>query len=81
VSDIDASWAAMPPEAQAEYTLIFGTEDEQYERFLARGAEPFGLHIYSPEQWRRRRGLDVIRIVDAHGRVSTVISRRVASQR
>ena len=48
---------------------------------MARGAEPFGLNIYSPEQWRRRRRLDVLRIVDAHGRVSTVIFRRVASSR
>ena len=35
---------------------------------MARGAEPFGFNIYSPEEWRRRRRLDVIRIVDAHGR-------------
>ena len=31
MTDIDRSWAAMPPEAQAEYLRIFGTEEEQYE--------------------------------------------------
>ena len=80
-ADIDASWAAMPPEAQAEYLRICGTEEEQHELFMARGEEPFGLNIYSPEQWRRRRRLDVIRIVDADGGATTLMFRRVASQR
>ena len=43
---------------------------------MARGAEPFGLHIYNPEQWRRRRGLDVIRIVYADGGATTFIFRK-----
>ena len=43
---------------------------------MARGAEPFGLNIYSPEQWRRRRGLDVIRIVYADGGATTFIFRK-----
>ena len=50
---------------------------------MARGAEPFGLNIYSPEQWRRRRRLDVIKIVDGHGGATTIVfrkkSRRVLS--
>ena len=66
----------MPPEAQAEYLRICGTEEEQYELFMARGEEPFGLNIYSPEQWRRRRRLDVVRIVYANGRASTFMFRR-----
>ena len=66
----------MPPEAQAEYLRICGTEEEQYQLFMARGAEPFGLHIYNPEQWRRRRGLDVIRIVYADGGATTFIFRK-----
>jgi hypothetical protein len=76
MSDFDTIFKAMPPEAQAEYTRIFGTEEEQHEQFMARGQEPFGLNIYSPEQWRRRRGLDVIRIVYADGASTTFMFRR-----
>ena len=62
-ADFDAHWAAVPKEEQEEFCRICGTEEEPHELFMARGAEPFGLNIYSPEQWRRRRRLDVIKIV------------------
>jgi hypothetical protein len=62
--------------AQAEYHRICGTEEEQHELFMARGAEPFGLNIYSPEQWRRRRRLDLIRIVYADGGATTFMFRK-----
>src|SRR5215218_7044937 len=75
-TEFDRLFAAMPPEAQAEYTRIFGTDEEAYGHFLARGAEPFGLNVYSPEQWRRRRRLDVMRIVYADGGATTIMSRR-----
>jgi len=48
---------------------------------MARGAQPFGLNVYSPEQWRRRRRLDVIRIVYADGSASTFMSRRRSRRR
>ena len=75
-TEFDRLFAAMSPEAQAEYTRIFGTDEEAYEHFQARGAEPFGLNIYSPEQWRRRRRLDVIKIVDDQGRGTTIMFRK-----
>ena len=75
-TEFDRLFAAMPPEAQAEYTRIFGTDEEQHELFMARGAEPFGLNIYSPARWRRRRRLDVIRIVYADGSATTFMFRK-----
>jgi hypothetical protein len=67
----DAQLASMSLEPQAEHHRFVGTEEEQHRLFMARGAEPFGLNVYSPEQWRRRRRLDVIRIVYADGSASS----------
>ena len=64
-----------------EQARFVGTEEEQDRLFVARGAEPFGLRIYSPEQWRRRRGLAVIRIVYADGSAATFMSRRRSRRR
>ena len=73
----DAHWASMTAEDQAEYARIFGTEEERAEHQRRRlEEEPFGLNVYAPEQWRRRRRLDVIRIVYANGGAATFMFRK-----